>query len=186
MLPVETMKYSANTIADVGYQYEHYTGKLWGRDKCVAKHFSVIRRGKKSETVDGTHVHLAASPSEKGDLVRWRLDSIEVKQHERYDGFADTQALKVFPMPMARAACQRHTVHGHRKITAILDATKVCFFKELDELIHAHPPRETEPECIVVWLLFKAHSGARKAARLWQEYFRNEVLMRAGWNAEAM
>ena len=56
----------------------------------------------------------------------------------------------------------------------------------MDELIHALPPRETEPDCIVVWLMFKAHSGARKAARLWQEYFRNEVFMSAGWNAEAM
>ena len=56
----------------------------------------------------------------------------------------------------------------------------------MDRLIHEHPPRETEPDVIVVWLLFKAHSGARKAARSWQEYFRKEVLMSAGWNAEAM
>ena len=73
MLPVEAMKYSANIIADVGHQYEHYIGKLSDRDKCVAKYFSVIRRGKKSETVDGTHVLLAAIPSEKGDFVRWRF-----------------------------------------------------------------------------------------------------------------
>ena len=133
----------------------------------------MIRREKKSEAIDGTHVRLAAIPSEKGDFVRWRLGSIEVKQHERYDGFADTQALEVFPMPMARAASQRHTVHGHRKITAILDATIACFHKDMDELILAHPPRETEPECVVVWLSFKARSGARRAARLWHEYFRN-------------
>ena len=36
---------------------------------------------------------------------------------------------------------------------------------DMDDLIHAHPPRETEPDCIVVWLLFNAHSGARKAAQ---------------------
>ena len=131
-------------------------------------------------------MRLAAIPSEKGDLVRWRFVSIEVNQHERYDGFADRQALKVFPMSMARAASQRHTVHGHRKITAILDAAAAWFHKDMDELIHAHPPRETEPHGTVVWLLFKAHSGARRAARLWQEYFRNEVLMSAGWNAESM
>ena len=71
-------------------------------------------------------------------------------------------------------------------ITALLDDTIVCFHKDMDELIHEHPPRETEPECIVVWLLFKAHSGEKRAARLWQEYFRNEALMSAGWNAEAM
>ena len=118
--------------------------------------------------------------------MRWRFVSIEVNQDERYDGFADTQALKVFPTSMARAASQRHTVHGHRKITANLDAPFVCFHKDMDQLIHAHPPRETERYGIVVWLLFKAHSGARRAARLWQEYFRNEVLMSTGWNAEAM
>ena len=42
-------------------------------------------------------------------------------QHERYDGFADTQALKVSPTSKARAASQRHTEHGHRQITTILD-----------------------------------------------------------------
>ena len=46
MLPVEAMTYSANTVVGVGYQYEHYIGKFWDRDKCVAKHFSVIRREK--------------------------------------------------------------------------------------------------------------------------------------------
>ena len=59
----------------------------------------------------------------------------------------------------------------------------------MDELIHAHPPQETEPACIVVWLLFTAHSGANPggtAARLWQKCFSNEVFMSAGWNAEAM
>ena len=102
MLPVEAIKYSANTIADVNHQYEHCTGKLWDRDKCFAKHFSVIRRGKKSEANEGTHVRMAAIPSENGDLVRWRLVSIEVNQYEKYDGFADTQALKVFPMSIAQ------------------------------------------------------------------------------------
>ena len=177
------MQYSANTIADVGYQYEHYTGKLRDRDKCVAKHFSVIRRGKNSEAVDGTHVRLAVIPSEKGDLVRWRLGSMKSINTKKYDGFADTKIVKVFPMSMARATSQCHTVHGHRKMAAIMDASVACFHKDMDELIHAHPPRETEPDGFVV---FKAHSGARRAARLWQEYFRNEVLMSAGWNAEAM
>ena len=104
---------------------------------------------------------------------------MEVNQHERYDGFADTQALKAFPLPTARAASQRHTVHGQREIIAILDATKACFHTDMDELVHADPPRETEPDCIVEWLLFKAHSGVRRAARLWQEYFRNKVFMSA-------
>ena len=56
----------------------------------------------------------------------------------------------------------------------------------MDEWIHGRPPRENEPDCIVVWVLFKAHSGARKAARSWQEYVRNEVFMSAGWNAEVL
>ena len=56
------------TIADVAYQYEHCTGKLWDRDKCVAKHFSVNRRGKKSEAVDGTHVRMAKIPCERETL----------------------------------------------------------------------------------------------------------------------
>ena len=103
-------------------------------------------------------LRLTAIPSEQGDLVRWELGSIEVNQHE-------TQALKVFPMSTARAASQRHTEHERHKSTAILDTTFACFDTDMDELIHAHPPRETEPDCILVWLLFKAHSGARKAAR---------------------
>ena len=86
-------------------------------------------------------------------------------------------------MSTARAASQRRTEHGHRKSTAILDA---CFHTDMNELIHVHPPRETEPEGIVVWLLFKAHSGARRAAQAWQEYFRKEVSMRTGGNAELM
>ena len=139
-------------------------------------HFSVIRRGKKNETIDGSHVRMAAIPSEKVDLTRWRIVSIEVNQHERYNGFADTQALKVFPMSTARAAGPRHTEHRHRQITAILDT---CFLTVMDELIHAHLPQETGQECIVVWLLFTAHSGARKAARY-------EVFMSAGRHAEAM
>ena len=83
MLPVEATKYSANTIADVSYQYEYCTGKLWDRNKCVAKHVSVIRRVKKSEAIDGTHGRMAANPSEKrrtlcaGDLADLR--SIKTK-----------------------------------------------------------------------------------------------------------
>ena len=65
------------------HEYEHHAGKLWGRDKCVAKHVSVIRRVKKSEATDGTHVRVAAIPSENGDLVRWRLGAIVSQTHKR-------------------------------------------------------------------------------------------------------
>ena len=34
----------------------------------------------------------------------------------------------------------------HRKSTAILDA---CFHRDMNELIHVHPPRETEPKVIL-------------------------------------
>ena len=185
LLPIEAMKYSAN-ITGASHQYEHYAGKLWDPNKCFGRRVSVIRRVKKSEAIDGSQVRLAAIPSEKGDLLRWKLGSIEVNEYERYDGFADTQALKVFLMSTTRAASQRHTEHGTRKITAILDAAIACFRSVMDELVHAHGAREAEPECIVVWLLFKAHSGGRRAARLWQEYFCNEVPVSAGWNAESM
>ena len=112
-------------------KYEYCTGKLWDRNKCVAKHVSVIRRVKKSEAFGGAHGRMAAIPSEKGDFVRWRFVSIEVQAR-----------VKVFLMSMARAVNQRHTLHCHRKITAILDATIACFHKDMDGLIHAHPPRE--------------------------------------------
>ena len=150
MLPVEAMKYSAHIIADVGYQSEHYTGKLWYRNKCVAKNFNVIRRRKKSEPIDYMHGRMAAIPSEKGDLVCWRLGSIELNQHEMYAGFADTQVVKVFPISIARTASQRRTEHGHRNSSAILDVIGACFHTDMDELIHAHPQRENEPDGIVV------------------------------------
>ena len=66
MLPIEAMKYSVNMIADVSHQYEHYARKLWDRNKHVAKYFNTIRRGKKSETIEGTHMRMAAIPSELG------------------------------------------------------------------------------------------------------------------------
>ena len=118
--------------------------------------------------------HLRMETLCAGDLSAWKSTMFsQTRKHS-----------KCFPCRWQEQ--QRHTVHGHRKITAILDDTLACFHKDMDELIHAHPPRETEPECIVAWSLFTAHSGARRAARLWQEYFRYEVLMRAGWNADVM
>ena len=137
MLPVEATKYSANTIANVNYQYEHYTGEWWDRDKCVAKHFSVIRREKKGEAADGIHVRMAAIPSENGDLVCWRLVSIEVNQYERYDVFADTQALKVSPE-------RQVNVTRCTDITRLLQSwtlLKHVFHTNMDELILAHPPK---------------------------------------------
>ena len=56
----------------------------------------------------------------------------------------------------------------------------------MEDKIFAHPPAETEPDRTVVWLLVKAHYGTRKAARVWREFLRNEVFMKAGWNAVAV
>ena len=47
---------------------------------------------------------MAAIPSETVDLTSWTIVSIGVNQHERYEGFADTQALQVFSMSTAKAA----------------------------------------------------------------------------------
>ena len=44
----------------------NYARKLWDRNKHVAKYFSTIRRGKKNETIEGTHMRMAAIPSELG------------------------------------------------------------------------------------------------------------------------
>ena len=49
LLPVEARKFHMNTIADVRRQYEHCDAKLGDRNKHVAEHVSVIRRGKKSQ-----------------------------------------------------------------------------------------------------------------------------------------
>ena len=161
MLSMETIKFSASTIADVSYQFQHYIGKLGDGNEHVAKHFGVIRRKKKSESIDGTKRRMAAVLIEAGNLGSWRFVNSKVNQIERYDEFADAQAVKVFLISMARAASQRLTELGHRKRIAILDA---CFHADMDELIHGRPPQETESWCIVVQLLLRAHVGARRAA----------------------
>ena len=56
----------------------------------------------------------------------------------------------------------------------------------MEDMIFAHPPAEAEPDRTVVWLLIKAHYGTRKAAGLWKEFLRNEVFMKAGWDAVAV
>ena len=128
--------------------------------------FGVIRRVKKSEATDGTHVRMKIIAHNKGDLMRWRL----VNQDERHDVFAGTPALKVFRMLIAKAASHSHTEHGHRKIIAVLDVAVAFFHADMEDVIYAHPPAEAEPDRTVVWLLIKAHYGTRKAARLWQEF----------------
>ena len=111
----------------------------------------MIRRVKKSEATDGTHVRMKVIGSEKGDLVRWRLVSMEVNQYERHAVFAGTPALKVFRMLIAKEASHRHSEHGHRKVVAILHAAVAFLLADMDEVIYAHPPTDAEPDrCMVV------------------------------------
>ena len=73
-------------------------------------------------------------------------------------------------MLTARTTNQSQTECGHRKNATILNTTVVFLHTlvtvtDMEELIHAHPPREIDPENMIVWLLFKTRSGA---ARMWQ------------------
>ena len=111
---------------------------------------------------------------------------MEVNQHERHDVFSGAPALKVFRMLIAKAASHRHTEHAHHTVIAILDAAVAFFHADIDEVNDAHPPAEAEPDRTVLWLLLKAHYGKRRAARLWQEFLRNEVFMKDGWDAVAV
>ena len=118
--------------------------------------------------------------------MRRRLVRTVVNQNARHDVFASTPALKVFRRLIAKAASHSHTEDGHRKIIPILDVAVVFFHADMEVVIYAHPPAEAEPGRAVVWLWIKAHYGTRNAARLWQEFLRNEVFMKAGWDAVAV
>ena len=121
----------------------------------------------KNTTKEQTGTRKVRNPIVERDGASCQLDKNQLVENlVCWNGFADAQALEVFSMSAARAANQRHTEHVHRKSTAILDA---CFHRDMNELIHGHPPRETEPEGIVRWLLSKANSGARRAAQTWAE-----------------
>ena len=98
---------AAETIDEDSRWYDYYTRGLLDRDKYITgrkkeldqlESFGVIRGIKKSEATDGTHVRMKIIAHNKSDLVRWRLVSMEVNQHERHDVFAGTPALKVFRM----------------------------------------------------------------------------------------
>ena len=118
----------------------------------------MIRRVKKSEATDSTHVRMKI-------LVRWRLVSKEVNHYERHEVFAGTPALKVFRRLIAKTASHSHPEHDHRKVFAILDVAVAFFHADMEEKIYAHPPAEAEPDRTVVWLLIKAQYGTQKAAR---------------------
>ena len=163
---------AAETIDEDSRQYDYYTGKLLDRTKYMGRKkeldqlesLGVIRRVKKSEANDSTHVRIKIITHYQGDLVGWRLVSM-VNQYERHDVFAGTPTLKVLRMLIAKVASHSHTEHGHRKIVAIMELAVALFHADMEGVIHAHPPAEAEPDRTVVWLLIKAHYGTRKAAR---------------------
>ena len=135
-LPIETMKSSANIIDDVSCQYEQYTGKLWDRDKCVAKHCGVLRQGNEYETIDEIHVRTTTILFDEVDVKHWKIvSSGGVNQHERYRSFGDTQASKEVPMLTTRTTDQSPTEYGHRKNTTILD-TSIVFLHSFNS--HRH------------------------------------------------
>ena len=186
---------AAETIDEDSRRDDYYTRELLDRTKYITgrkkeldqlESFGLIRRVNKSEATDGAHVRVMIIAHNKGDLVRWRLVSMEVNHYERHDVFAGTPALKVFRMLIATAASHSHPEHGHRKVIAILDVTVAFFHADMEDKIYAHPPAEAEPDRAVVWLLIKAHCGTRKAARLWQEFLRSEVFIKASWDAVAV
>ena len=78
-------------------------------------------------------------------------------------------------MLLAKAASHSHPEHGHRKVIANFDVTTALFHADMEDKIYAHPPAEAEPD----------HTDV-KAARLWQEFWRSEVYMNAGWDAVAV
>ena len=117
--------------------------------------------------------HLKRGTLCAGDLAALRSIIRKVRWFRRH------ARIESVPTSKTRAASQRHTEHGHRQITSILDT---FFHTDIDELKHAHPPREAEPECIGV----KAHSGAKKAARAWQVLLRNKIFVSVGGNAKEM
>ena len=65
------------------------------------------------KAIDGTHVRMKETASESGDLARWKLVSIEVNQHERYDVFAGTLVESV-----SHVDCKRSKSTSHRARTS--------------------------------------------------------------------
>ena len=135
----------------------------------------MIQRVKKSEAADGAHVRMKIIAQNNGDLVRWNLSIWNSITTNITTCLQAHPALKALHMLIAKAASLSHAEHGHRKVIAILDVAVALFHADMEEKIFAHPPAEAEPDRTVVWLLIRAHYGTRKAARLWQEFLRNEV-----------
>ena len=94
---------AADTIDEDSRRYDFFSRELLDRDKYIPgrkkkldqlKSFGVIRRVKKGEATDGTHVRKKIiARRHKGDLVRWIFVSMEVNQYERHDVFAGIESV---------------------------------------------------------------------------------------------
>ena len=148
MLASEVAKdeFSVDTIEDDSRQYDHYTRKLLDRHKYIAERkkeldqveaYCVIRRVKKSEATHGTHVRMKEIGKlryEFEEFVHRKVDKVieEIVQVKLMEKRDDTSQ-------------QRQT---DRVVT------------DMDEFIYAHLPRGAEPDCAVVLLLLRTHTGA--------------------------
>ena len=148
MLAIEVAKdeFSVDTIDDDSRLYDHYTKKLLDRHKYIAERkkeldqveaYCVIRRVKKSETIDGTHVRM----KEIGKL-RYEFGEFVHRKEEKV----------IEEMEQVKLMEKRDDTSQQRKIDHVVT--------DMDELIYAHPPREVGPDCTVLWLLLEAHAGA--------------------------
>ena len=141
----------------------------------------MVRRVKRSEATDGTHVRMKIIAHNKGDLVRWRLVSMEDNQYGRH-----TSIESVPHVDRKRSQSQSHRTRAsqdHRN-----PGRGSCIFSSRHgrREIRTSAPTEAEPDSTDVWLLIKAHHGTRKCACLWPEFLRNEVFLNAGWGAVAV
>ena len=69
------------------------------------------------------------------------LRSINTKKYEEFRRHASIESGSHVKGKSSKSTS--NTEHGQRKIIAIMDATMACFHTNMDELIHAHTPRET-------------------------------------------
>ena len=86
----------------------------------------MIRRVKKSEAIDGTHVRM----KESGKL-RYEFEEFG---HRKVDKVIEE-------IEQVKLMEKRDDTSQQRQIVVT----------DMDELIYAHTPREAEPDCAVVW-----------------------------------
>ena len=108
MLPIEALKKSSvHAMDEISHWYHHHTRKSPNRDKCSARRkkecgqmeaFSVLRRVKKTEAIDGTHVRMKEPGNlryECEECAHRKVDKIiekieQVTLMEKRDGITTT------------------------------------------------------------------------------------------------